>query len=128
MDIHSCSYFCDRPECIKAQRDELRTLYATMEIERDKWLMRSNELGAKVESQSEIIAELTFNQRLQDAATAAVQERAEKAEAAIKTHNEQCIHKCNSRAKYGVCAYREYIYPNNKECHDCPKEHIIELE
>lgn len=23
-DIHSCSYFCNRPECIKAQRDELR--------------------------------------------------------------------------------------------------------
>lgn len=22
-DIHSCSYYCDRPECIKAQRDEL---------------------------------------------------------------------------------------------------------
>ena len=24
MDIHSCSYYCDRPDCIKAQRDELR--------------------------------------------------------------------------------------------------------
>ena len=23
-DLHSCSYFCNRPECIKAQRDELR--------------------------------------------------------------------------------------------------------
>lgn len=23
-DIHSCSYYCDRPNCIKAQRDELR--------------------------------------------------------------------------------------------------------
>lgn len=23
-DIHSCSYHCDRPECIRAQRDELR--------------------------------------------------------------------------------------------------------
>ena len=23
-DIHSCSYFCKRPACIKAQRDELR--------------------------------------------------------------------------------------------------------
>ena len=22
MSIHSCSYYCDRPECIKAQRDE----------------------------------------------------------------------------------------------------------
>ena len=23
-DIHSCSYYCDRPACVKAQRDELR--------------------------------------------------------------------------------------------------------
>jgi hypothetical protein len=23
-DIHSCSYYCTRPECVKAQRDELR--------------------------------------------------------------------------------------------------------
>jgi hypothetical protein len=23
-DIHSCSLYCDRPECIKAQRDEMR--------------------------------------------------------------------------------------------------------
>lgn len=23
-DIHTCSYHCDRPECVKAQRDELR--------------------------------------------------------------------------------------------------------
>ena len=23
-DIHTCSYYCDRPACIKAQRDELR--------------------------------------------------------------------------------------------------------
>jgi hypothetical protein len=26
-EIHSCSYFCDRPECIKAQRDELRGMF-----------------------------------------------------------------------------------------------------
>ena len=24
MSIHTCSYFCDRPECVLAQRDELR--------------------------------------------------------------------------------------------------------
>ena len=24
MTIHSCSYYCHQPECIKAQRDELR--------------------------------------------------------------------------------------------------------
>lgn len=25
--IHTCSYFCHRPDCIKAQRDELRDTY-----------------------------------------------------------------------------------------------------
>lgn len=55
MDIHSCSYFCDRPECIKTQRDELRAR----------------------------LSENEYNQRLQDAATAAVLERAEKAEAKL---------------------------------------------
>jgi len=30
-DIHSCSYYCDRPECIKAQRDELRDKLAQLE-------------------------------------------------------------------------------------------------
>ena len=23
-DLHTCSYHCDRPECVRAQRDELR--------------------------------------------------------------------------------------------------------
>ena len=23
-DVHTCSYYCERPECVKAQRDELR--------------------------------------------------------------------------------------------------------
>lgn len=26
-DIHTCSYSCENPECIKAQRDELVTKY-----------------------------------------------------------------------------------------------------
>lgn len=37
-DIHSCSYHCDRPGCIKSQRDELRGL-----VERDMDLMRQAE-------------------------------------------------------------------------------------
>lgn len=24
IELHSCSYFCERPACIKTQRDELR--------------------------------------------------------------------------------------------------------
>lgn len=23
-DIHSCSYYCERPECVRRQRDEMR--------------------------------------------------------------------------------------------------------
>jgi hypothetical protein len=30
-DIHSCSYYCERPACIKAQRDELRARVAELE-------------------------------------------------------------------------------------------------
>jgi hypothetical protein len=28
MSTHTCSYHCDRPECIRAQRDELREAIA----------------------------------------------------------------------------------------------------
>jgi hypothetical protein len=24
MSLHTCSYYCERPDCIRAQRDELR--------------------------------------------------------------------------------------------------------
>ena len=34
-DIHSCSYHCDRPACIKAQRDELRERLAQPAQEQD---------------------------------------------------------------------------------------------
>lgn len=33
-DIHSCSYYCDRPECVKSQRDELREAIAALRSER----------------------------------------------------------------------------------------------
>ena len=29
-DLHTCSYYCNRPECIKAQRDELRAKYSAL--------------------------------------------------------------------------------------------------
>jgi len=32
-EVHSCSYYCERPECIKAQRDELRERLAQPEQE-----------------------------------------------------------------------------------------------
>ena len=36
-DIHSCSYYCDKPQCIKAQRDELRERLAQPEQEPVAW-------------------------------------------------------------------------------------------
>ena len=32
-DIHSCSYSCTRPECVKQQRDELRSKLNTAELD-----------------------------------------------------------------------------------------------
>lgn len=32
-DIHSCSYYCERPACIKAQRDELRGALDALMVE-----------------------------------------------------------------------------------------------
>jgi len=32
-DIHSCSYYCDKPACIKAQRDELRDRFQVMQAQ-----------------------------------------------------------------------------------------------
>ena len=40
-DIHSCSYFCNKPECIKAQRDELRERLAQPEQKADAHLLYS---------------------------------------------------------------------------------------
>lgn len=39
-DIHTCSYHCNRPECIKAQRDELRDSLAAAEADAGRldWL------------------------------------------------------------------------------------------
>jgi hypothetical protein len=36
-EVHSCSYHCDRPECVKAQRDELREKLAQPEQEPVAW-------------------------------------------------------------------------------------------
>lgn len=33
--VHSCSYYCDRPACIRAQRDELRDALVTRRIPSD---------------------------------------------------------------------------------------------
>jgi hypothetical protein len=40
MSIHTCSYYCERPECIKRQRDEMRdaqTADARQEPKHESW-------------------------------------------------------------------------------------------
>jgi hypothetical protein len=37
-EIHSCSYYCDRPACVLAQRDELRGRLLQQSERVDKWL------------------------------------------------------------------------------------------
>ncbi len=44
-DIHSCSYYCDRIECVKRQRDELREKLEAIMAERDELRRRIMELG-----------------------------------------------------------------------------------
>ena len=36
-DLHSCSYYCDRPECVKRQRDELREKLSVEECFVREW-------------------------------------------------------------------------------------------
>ena len=45
-DIHSCSYFCDRPACVKAQRDKLREYV----YERESVVLTDDEIDAVLKS------------------------------------------------------------------------------
>lgn len=36
-DIHSCSYYCDRPNCVKAQRDWFRGMYIEDSDSENRW-------------------------------------------------------------------------------------------
>ena len=44
MSIHTCSYYCDRHECIRAQRDELRQKFEQAES-LDKLVAENQRLG-----------------------------------------------------------------------------------
>ena len=50
MSIHSCSYYCQRPECIKAQRDELRDRLAQPEQEPVLWRNAAIRVGEELSS------------------------------------------------------------------------------
>jgi hypothetical protein len=44
MSIHTCSYHCERPDCIRAQRDELR-----QKFEQAESLDKQDEIKALIE-------------------------------------------------------------------------------
>ena len=46
-DIHSCSYYCDRPECVKAQRDELHERLDALIAEADSYRRQSDAWRAR---------------------------------------------------------------------------------
>ena len=48
-DMHSCSYFCDRPACIKAQRDELRAALAAQPGAIEQALQKIADFGQEQE-------------------------------------------------------------------------------
>ena len=61
IDIHTCSYYCDRPECIKAQRDELREKYMT------RYAAMSEDYKALYASADQTARDNDFKTRLADA-------------------------------------------------------------
>ena len=61
MTDHSCSYYCNHPACIKAQRDELRAKYVKLE-DRFNGVLQSYEDQA-----NQAIFNNDFKRRLADA-------------------------------------------------------------
>ena len=47
-ELHTCSYYCHRPECIKAQRDELRAKYAALQDKHEQFKSRLAEAIEKM--------------------------------------------------------------------------------
>lgn len=67
--IHSCSYHCDRPECIKAQRDELRERLAQPNDFNPDW----DAMAVMVEEQQRMATEIdNLKRRLKSVNTAAM--------------------------------------------------------
>jgi len=57
-DVHSCSYYCDRPKCIKAQRDELRERLAQQAGLRNAFLHIYGKEDALCDSEIEKLRQL----------------------------------------------------------------------
>ena len=61
FDLHTCSYYCHRPECIKAQRDELREKYMA------RYAALSEDYKALYASADQTARDNDFKTRLADA-------------------------------------------------------------
>jgi hypothetical protein len=67
-EIHSCSYYCTRPACVLAQRDELRGRLLQQSERVDKWL--TDDLPQVDKEQAEPVSALTrYNEIAEDAET-----------------------------------------------------------
>ena len=65
-DIHSCSYYCTRPECIRKQRDELRAKYVKLSDAHDA-LVRQMTDAKTLSSDPTPLINQAFQNRLADA-------------------------------------------------------------
>ena len=54
--VHSCSYYCHRPECIRRQRDELRDIFITVPEGRARYLLLGAVLAPKPDPSTQSIA------------------------------------------------------------------------
>ena len=61
-DIHSCSYFCDRPACVKAQRDKLREYV----YKRESVVLTDDEIDAVLKSRNVMDARRAMEAKLKD--------------------------------------------------------------
>ena len=65
-DIHSCSYYCNKPACIKEQRDELRAKYVELSDKHDA-LVRQITDARNLASDPTPLINKAFQNRLADA-------------------------------------------------------------
>lgn len=62
-DIHSCGYHCDRPACIKAQRNDLAEKYMKL-AEMHALALNQNQMAANMAASGAVV---NFQSRLADA-------------------------------------------------------------
>lgn len=90
-DVHSCSYYCDRPECIKAQRDELRERLAQAEQEPVNGITKDKALKQVLETLEEMNHEDSIFRGEFDDDIAAIKEALTQPEQEPVAHTLNCV-------------------------------------